>query len=132
MKVKNGIEIITEMRKEQIKADNSTGWDSKFFKTTNQDRIKALARAGVVIVEEIDRLLELEKNKKKTNDTDWEKVAYCLAKGLSNMCSRIFCDDCCFDNSDFCPGEAWDVPNTPVEDWIELAKNKIAKEQNNG
>lgn len=59
-----GIEIIANVRQQQLEQDNSKEWHRDIFKTTNSDRILALARAGAVIAEEIDRLLELERNEK--------------------------------------------------------------------
>lgn len=59
-----GIELIASARQKQLEKDNSKEWYRDIFKTTNNDRIYALARAGAVIAEEIDRLLELERNEK--------------------------------------------------------------------
>lgn len=58
-----GIEMIAEMRQQQIKDDQSREWHREVFKTTNQDRILALVKAGAVIVEEIERLIALEQSK---------------------------------------------------------------------
>lgn len=55
-----GVEMIANMRQQQIQEDQSKEWHREIFKTTNHDRIMALARAGAVISEEIDRLLALE------------------------------------------------------------------------
>lgn len=68
------IEIIAKMREQQIKNDNGHEWHTEIFKTTNHDRIVALVRAAVVIVEEIDRLMALEEVKKELSNINKEKT----------------------------------------------------------
>lgn len=64
-----GVELIARERQRQIEKDNSRAWHRDIFKTKNSDRIAALVRAGVVIAEEIDRLLA-----KAGDKSDWKET----------------------------------------------------------
>lgn len=64
-----GVELIARERRRQIENDNSRAWHRDIFKTKNSDRIAALVRAGVVIAEEIDRLLAKAGDKSDRKET---------------------------------------------------------------